>query len=397
MKRHIFSLPALAYTILLFSCSKMERQDYNDNSLPAPPSVSNISVQSKPGGAVIKYKLPSDPNFSYVKADYEIRPGVFRETKASIYLDTLDLVGFGDTDLYNVSIFTVGKNGKESAPTVIQVQPLPAPVTTVFNTINLVATFGGVNVRFENKSRANLAIVVMVDSTGNNDWAPANTFYTAATDGNFSTRGFEPVAKKFAVFVRDRWDNKSDTLIKSLTPFYEEILDKGKMAPYVLKTDAASISQYPLSKIIDGIVNNGENIYASVNDAGLPQSFTLNLGQQVSISRFKLFQRAGSNRVYAANVPKIFEVYGSNAPSADGNWASWQLLGTFHSFRPSGLPFGKTPTAEDVQYASIDGEDFEFTDPVPPIRFIRFKVLETYGMAGQVCISELTFWGQLLQ
>jgi hypothetical protein len=87
---------------------------------------------------------------------------------------------------------------------------------------------------------------------------------------------------------------------------------------------------------------------------------------------------------------KSFEIYGSNNPDADGGWANWQLLGAFQSYVPNG-----TPTAEDYQFVSVDGQDFDMPEVMPACRYIRFKTTGTYGGGPQVTISEITFWGQI--
>src|SRR3546814_15069887 len=70
---------------------------------------------------------------------------------------------------------------------------------------------------------------------------------------------------------------------------------------------------------------------------------------------------------------KAFEIDGSNNPDADGGWGNWELLGSFTSVKPSGLPFGST-TTEDVEYAVINGEDFDFDGTMSKrARYIRFK------------------------
>src|SRR3546814_638851 len=147
----------------LFGCSEAERLDHLDADKPAPERVTSVEVTAMPGGAVITYELPDDPNLSYVKAVYEIQPGVIRETKASRYYDTLRVEGFGSTGSYPIKIFSVGKNEKSSEPVEVSVNPLTPPVLSVFSSIELDATFGGVKVSFENASKANLAIVVLVD------------------------------------------------------------------------------------------------------------------------------------------------------------------------------------------------------------------------------------------
>lgn len=391
MKKTPYFTAILLLTLLWYSCKK-DQNNYIDPNAPAPAQVTDLKITSMPGGAVVTYKIPMDSNLAYVKATYEIQPGIFREAKSSYYTDTLALVGFGDTLSHEVKIYSVGRNEKESAPIAINVQPLTPPVRSVFETLKMTATFGGVNVSFENSSQADLAIVVIVDTTGLGTWAPVTTFYTSAQNGNFSARGFEPEEKKFAVYLRDHWNNKSDTLTELLTPLYEEMIPK----PYyqlVLPNDATLLGPGNGTSVLwDGIYNDRNNLYASTHTEALPEWFTIDLGRKVILSRFKEYQRR--DYPYNGSVAKTFEIWGSNDPDLNGGWDHWQLLGTFHSFKPSGLPFGQT-NADDVNYAVVNGEDFEFTDALPAVRFIRFKTLETYGTDGQVVISELSFWGQI--
>src|SRR3546814_6381166 len=117
MKKQIFYLLIVLLGAFGQSCKEEARIDYIDESLPAPAQVSNVEIVETPGGAIVTYKLPDDPNLAYVKAVYDIRPGVTREAKASPYTDPLKLVGYGNTDPQQVNIFSeteerrVGKGG----------------------------------------------------------------------------------------------------------------------------------------------------------------------------------------------------------------------------------------------------------------------------------------------
>lgn len=394
--KKIYFIAVLLMAFVWYSCTKEDRLDHVDPNAPAPAQVANVKVEANPGGATLTYKIPKDANLAYVKAVYEIRPGVFREAKSSIYTDTLSLVGFGDTNTHPVQLFSVGKNEKESEPVSVQVTPLIAPVNTVFETVEMIATFGGVNVAFKNENKANLSVEVMYDSTGKDTWAPLTIFYTAAAQGNFSARGLKSEEKKFAVFLRDRWDNKSDTLYKTLTPKFEMQLSKDTWRKVDLPTDEKLLAgaTYNLERLWDGLwatLGSGQS-YASGNGTKLPQWFTIDLGRRVLLSRFKAHQ-APSSHLYVGSAVKTFELYGSNSPNPSGSWESWQLLGTFRSFKPSGLPLNQT-SPEDKNYANFLGEDFEFETPPPPVRFLRWKTLETYSSTGQVVISELTLFGE---
>ncbi|MBB5437387.1 hypothetical protein HDC92_001059 [Pedobacter sp. AK017] len=395
--KKLYFITSVLIASLLYGCAKEEREDHIDPNAPAPAQISNVTVKAQPGGAKLSYKIPQDANLAYVKAVYEIQSGVFREAKSSIYADTLALVGFGDTREHEVKVYSVGKNEKESAPVLVKVIPQTPPVQSVFSTLDLVSTFGGVTVSFDNLTKANLAIEVMVDTTGQNTWAPVSTYYTAAVKGKFSARGMKSEEKKFAVYLRDRWNNKSDTLTKMLSPKYETQIPKTGWVSMQMKLDSWQPvnSGYSVSKIWDGkwAVLTGDS-FASPNGSPLPSWFSIDLGKKVLLSRFKEHQ-APTSHLYTGSAVKKFELWGSNTPSQDGSFDGWVLLGAFESFRPSGLPLGTPATAEDKNYGNFLGEDFMFEETPPAVRYLRWKTIETYSSTGQIVIAELTLFGEI--
>lgn len=391
MKNLIYTL-ATVCILIITGCTKGDRLDHMVSSTDAPQQISNIKVAEAPGAATITYSLPNDPNLSYVKAVYEISAGVFREAKSSRYTDTLRLVGFGDVRGHEVKIYSVGKNEKASAPVVISVTPQIPPVRSVYETLAMIPTFGGVNLKFENETKAELVISLLVDSVGNNIWVPVTEFYTGASIGSFSVRGFDIKKRKFAVVLKDRWNNRSDTLVKEISPLFEKLLDRTKMKGLMLPNDAVVLGpSNTVDKLFDGKFG-GVDPYGTTNASVFPQWFTIDLGQKAVLSRFKSFQRPAPFS-YGLSAVKVFELYGSNNPGTDGSWTNWQLLGKFNSFKPSGLPYGQINDS-DVNYAATKGEDFDFNELMPPYRYIRFKTLETYDMSGQVAIVEMSFWGE---
>jgi len=380
--------------VALWQGCKRETDAYIDSEAPAPAQVSNLKVESTPGGAIITYKIPLDPNLFYVKAEYEIQPGVFREAKSTYYTDTIALVGFGDTLSHEVKLYSVGRNGKESESLSVNVTPLTPPVRSIFETLELSATFGGVFVSFKDSTQANIAITLMVeDSMGTGTWETLDTYYTAELEGLFSSRGLDSVERKFGVYIQDHWHNRSDTLIAHLTPRFEEPIPKNKFSAFHLPTDnwEPVDPKYGMENIWDGIEQNGENIFAPWTKP-LPEWFTIDLGQKVIFSRMKLFQRI--SHPYNGFWIRKFAIWGSNDPNPDGSWESWELLGTFDFKTPSGLPWPQY-TADDLAYART-GQDFAFPDGLPAVRYMRFEVLENYSMTGQFTIAELSFWGLLV-
>lgn len=385
--------------MLIASCKEQTRFEYINPDEPAPAGFKDVSVSPMPGGAIITYNVPQDPNFLYAMAEYEIQNGRQMEAKASKYNDTLRLEGFGDTLSHEVKIYSVGKNGKRSEPLVETFRPLIPPINQIFRTLSMKATFGGVQVEFENKLKENIVIEVMVDTTSLETFSTLQNFYTGASSGVFAVRGLDTIEAKFFVYLRDRWDNVSDTLVQAIKPLFEEEIPKATWKAVHLPTDTyePAASSYVLENLWNDNINGfGGAIFASTNAGTMPQWVTIDLGMNVIMSRVIIHQaEQGTEHFYQGSAPKIMEIWASNNPDSDGSWESWDSLGTFHSFKPSGLPLGQWDE-EDGIYGWLQGESFEFVEILPPYRYVRLKTNETYGGGGQVVISELDVMGRIV-
>lgn len=162
--------------------------------------------------------------------------------------------------------------------------------------------------------------------------------------------------------------------------------DKSLFSEYRLPTDIGSEYGWILPHLWDGITGQDQGFHTG--GYGMPQWFTINLGQEVQLDNFRLWQR--ENALYNVANPKVFEVWGSNNPNADGSWDSWTKLQTFTSFKPSGLPAGQNSDADNA-YAKA-GEKFVFPAGIPTVKYLRIKVLQTWGNTTYLHLSELTFF-----
>lgn len=410
MKRSLY-IVLISLLFVVSGCKEEGRLDHIDMSAPAPEQIYDITMRATAGGAVLKYKMPKDENLLYVKAVYQIETGAIHTTKASCYEDSLVLEGFGEVKPYPIQLYSVGRNEKESAPVTYEVTPLTPAYLTAFEHLELKAGFGGVSVSFKNPDKAALAIVLMGDTANTGEYIELETFYTEASMGSFPFRGLKEKESKFAVYLRDRWEHYSGTKEALLTPLYEEVIPKNKFKNAALPTDMyepveGNYNLYAIEQLWDGVATDRNKMFATTKSAPIPQWFTVDLGRTATISRVKLHQRGKGSRgeiqVYSGSNVRKFELYGSMAPNPNGDWDdSWIPLGTFVSNKPSGE--GTTVTEEDHQYACIDGvnydlEESEFApDPFVPVRYLRFKVLETYmgqTTSGSIWISELDVFGQ---
>ena len=401
MKNYIVSIFIVFF---LISCSdEVWRGIPISGDTPAPPPVTDVQVTAIPGGAVINYTLPKSDHLLYVMGEYTLGDKIV-EKKSSLYSNKLTLEGFPDEREYSVRLYSVSRDGVKSAPVNITVTPLTPPIISIYNSIVMEPTFGGVRILFDNENESEVKLTVLTtDSIG--DMIISDIHYTSRKNGNFSVRGFESEERLFGLYIQDRWNNTTDTISTTLIPWFEEELDKFRFSPLTLPSDTYEnhLSGTILSNLWNGLWGGGTNsyIFHTKPNTGIPQWFTFDLGVQARLSRFKFHHRhasssgSASDGQYSAGDPRKMEVYGSNAPNPDGSWDdSWTLLGSFESIKPSG---GSGWTSEDIQFACIDGEDFEFPSLEEGYRYLRFKITEVWGGVTYIYMEELTFWGEVLE
>src|SRR3546814_836919 len=224
----------------------------------------------------------------------------------------------------------------------------------------------------------------------------ADRVYTKAIDGQFATRGFQPELRRFGVFVRDRWDNRSDTTFIELAPWPEEEINKDNFV--IINLPGDNTIQHccgdGISDVFDGNFNSSDAFHTKPTN-GIPVSFTVDLGETVSLSRLIFHHRRGGGAgagdgAYKAGDVKVFEIYGRNdPPESDGSWDNWIKLGTFESKQIS------NDVNENHQFAVVDGEGFDFPLGTPPVRYLRYRATQPWGGLTYIYIGELTFFGNL--
>ena len=201
------------------------------------------------------------------------------------------------------------------------------------------------------------------------------------------------MARKFGVYIKDRWNNRSDTLIKELVPIFEKQLDRTKFQEIHLPTDQLAAWGWVMPNIWDGVIVNNTNVDKPgfhTSPGVWPQWFSFSLGVKSKLSRYKFWQR-GSWVAFTDRNIKKFEIWGSNDPASDGSWDSWTKLLECESIKPSGLPIGQQ-SPEDLALVGA-GEEFIFPDNTPAVKYIRIKVLQTWSGAQSFYIMQVAFWG----
>ncbi len=376
--------------VLLFIAGACVQEPVGQQPIDAVPPgpVSNVKVENTPGGAILTFSLPQDEDLLYVKAVYSLKEGIMSESRSSLYSDTLRVAGFGDQNPRIVKLIAVDRSRNESTSVEATINPLEPAVTTIGTTLNLVADFGGVHGFWVNPGRAEISVVVLKEDN-NKEYVPIQTFYSSMENGEGAKRGMDTIVGNFALYVQDRWENRSEIKYFTLKPLYETKFDRLKFREVSLPNDEKAAWGWVMPRLWDDKIGD-QGFHTAQGSGRWPHSFTIDLGVTGKLSRVLEWQRQGSWIYQHGNIYK-FEVWGCTTLDPTGNWASWTKLMTCVGKKPSGLPLGQT-SAEDKAWA-LAGEEFLNSPLNPKVRYIRIKVTETWANGDFIHLSELQFYG----
>jgi len=406
MKSKYISLLILLMLATAISCRKYD--NYNEpvsTDKTKPELVTNVTVINFNGGAYIKYSLPTSGNVLYVMADYKINDKTSRQTKSSYYSDTVMVEGFAKSQEYEVTLHTVSRANVMSDPLVVKVHPTTPPYLLVRPSLALAPDFGGVNVTAINGLKKAIGVILLAFDTASNSMQIQDQHYANIDTINYTVRGFAPVPRKFGVYVTDQYGNVSDTLIQTITPIFETILDKSKFFPYVLSSDSPIGYGWILNNLWDGKTDDNSAGWHT-NPGGIqPMVCTFGLGVTAKLSRFVLWERPGTF-TYGHGNPKKFSLWGSDKASpvnaqlpktaAVGTViGDWTNLGNYNYPDP---PSGFSPTLAATNAADqafvLAGVNFNVPLTSPASRFLRICVSETWSGGDFAHIMEISLYGK---
>jgi hypothetical protein len=401
MKKVLYIITAIMLVGMTGCKEDFVGQPPTDKQAPAP--VKNPVAESIPGGAKITYELPNDADLLCVKAIYAIN-GVERNTSASLSSNVLEIRGFGTTESQTVSLYSIDRSGNMSTPVLVPITPGIPPILPIIESVQMREAFGGIQLTWRNESKADVAIYVL-GMGKDGEMEEIDIIFSNSIDGKYNVRGQEAVERQFGVYVRDRWDNISEIKTATLTPIYEETLDKTLLLRKTLPGDNETSSGFGGWYHINNDIWQTDDIWETETGKS-PILFTIDLGFTAKLSRYALWHRGHNDWEYIHHNPKYWTVWGTSTikeGQSDKYWtaeaegegwkADWVKLADCVSFKPSGMD---TPvTQEDRDYAHL-GFQFDMPLEAPPMRYIRFHVTETWGGGNMLHISELTFWGTVI-
>ena len=202
-------------------------------------------------------------------------------------------------------------------------------------------------------------------------------------------------------------ENCIDTFYTNFTPINFTLIEDEKLDRLLFKRWNTVVPYtgyvgWDIENMWDGVIPSGTTAALSgepgylsntaQNVSVAPWDFTFDLGQMVKLRRFIFYSRL-NNQQYTVTHPKRIELYASPTPNVTANLDDWIFLGEFNSIKPSGLATGFT--TEDTNHA-MEGEEFFTTDDSVVVRYLRFRVMETWVTPTgnhTIAILQLVFFG----
>jgi hypothetical protein len=394
-------------SIIVLNGASCKRDDGTNFPVSAdktkPGVVTNIKVDNYNGGAHITYTLPNSHNLLYILAKYEIRNGVSRETQASYFSDTINVEGFAQAKEYTVTLYSVSRSNVMSDPVTVKVNPKTPVYQLVRQQVTLQTDFGGLKVQSLNTFKKEVGIIVIGMDKSTHQLEIQDQHYTNVDTIDYSLRGYNSTAQDFGVYITDKFGNISDTLVRNITPLFEEMLDKSLFSGYPLATDDPIGFGWSLSNLWDGRTDGGSAGWHTLPGEVPPFICTFNVGRTYKLSRFVLWERP-DDYAYTYGNPKIFTIWGSNVAqprniqlplsSAEGDVVGdWINLGNFrYPDPPSGLPSGSINSSDKAFV--LAGVNFNVPLSAPPVHFIRIAVGLTWANTDFAHAMEISLYGQ---
>lgn len=400
----------LCMTVFLHACSDEKVERLSSDGV-APGVLNDVVVTNTPGGAELSYKLPVDEDLLFVEAQFE-QKGVMRNVKSSCHESKLIIDGYADMEEHSVQLFCVDRSNNYSEPVTVTIKPEENPIHAISRSIKMEKGIGGIDIEWKNELNT---VVNMLFYAADDDGVMqlVDLLSTSAKDGSFSLRGFDDQERRFAMQVRDHWDNISDTVSGYFKPRFEEAIPKKDYKRMILPEDNTTNRSdwWPFDQMFDdvtGVDNNGWHTQDPETEHGV--YFTIDLGHKVEFTRYMLWHRGGYE--YQHHNPKRWKIYGrlenpenlfQTYPESDSEyWAegfkddteNWTLLMECISDKPSGFD-NPVITPEDVEFAN-HGFDFIFPEGMSPVRYLRFTIDETWGGSLALHINELSFFGKIV-
>jgi len=412
----------------------------------APDKVVVNEVTPQSGALKIDFTLAKgNPNIAQVVASYTNKRGEPMEFKVSRYSSSILVEGLTGTDDVTVELICIDASGNKSEVTYVSAAPLISPVELALNTMKVEPAFGGIKVEWKNTSAQPFTIHVLTEDTLQKGVStlvedPSKTIYSRDSVNTAAyVRQYPSIEQGFGFVISDKWGNRTDTLISSLTPYKEDEIDYRRIEavsffnPTVyagsrdydsyavnsatgIRNDGNAHGAAFVPQTIFNGVRTGNELYGykfvkNLNDPDPANRVTVHdfyatfdLNMDVRLSRVKIYPRTALVYTYTRSSVKRFRIWGTNDANSQ-RWSkfpeTWTLIGEYVGREPVNLA-SLTPEEieyfnENQEYSIAEGNVNPEAQPTESFRYMRLQLMETYNPnEAFYTINEFQMFGEVL-
>src|SRR5690606_30816503 len=451
MKRYItHTFLILASSLMLVSCMNsylgIEQLDLGTNK---PEKLTVDKVVPVPGGLEIYFSLPAgNPNHSQVVATYINRAGVEVEFMVSRYSNKILVEGFYGTNEVTVEMAVVDESGNKSDVTYVRERPQLSPVEIARQSLVASPAFGGVKLERDNNQGLPFAIHVLTEDEIQKGVKtliedPAKTIYSSdSLNTAVYLRQYDNVEQVFGFVLSDKWGNRTDTLIQLITPYKEDVIDYNLVRGVTFFNPNPIYSTVSLDYAVAGVnpvtgldndapthsaafapvtmfngVTTGNHFLARKYYTQPPGSsssertyiddayVTVDLRQDLRLSRVQIYPRASSSYLYSRSSVKRFRIWGTDDENTT-RWSKfpegWTLIGEYEGRMPAN-PASITQEETDYfyyrqEYAIAEDNVNPEATPTASFRYMRLQLMESYTKNENFyTINEFKMFGEVIK
>ncbi len=354
MKRFLIYLKCYCLAGLLISCE-------DDGSNVVPEIITDVETTAGYGEIIFKWTNPDDENFYYVDISFVDSKGLSRSSKVSHFAQGDTITGFADTNSYTFNLTSCSYSGGASSPVVVTASPLEPAFSFVSATIEMVADFGGAVVSWDNETGKE--VTVMVAYLANSGEKVTSTFDASETGKGYIS-GLSATTQTFTVTASDAAGNTSEEKAFEITPLEETAISKTgwSVVGYSSQEPAEGAPNGYVTAVFDDDVSTYWHSQWSEAQPGYPHWFIIDIGKEVTISRFECYRRQDDDRG---------QTECQFLTSRDG--ITWEDQGTY-----------------DFDSSTNDAQSYRMTSN-PQARY--FKYVATAGPNFYAFLGEITVFG----
>lgn len=405
------------------ACKEKDRYAISGEDATPPNPPIYLTYKPLPGGVRLYYEIPDNSNLLSIEAEHTTVVGRNLTFAASYFVDSLDVFGFVNEEIYHLQLYAVNRAGVRSTPVSIDVMPLESALPKVYENIQAKGATRSFFVEWENELTQTLN--VMVD------------FKFKMKDGQnrsltrvFTSR--EPIERRFvldldldenetvniSLRVEDLYGNSTEVKqFGNINLLHDVELDKSKWVLPYSGTIMGSVTMVngsylegKIEQVYDGVINSGEEINYMVSNRGNPWSVLIDLGDVYELTRIITWQRRFSGALEAdddGNIPdRTFDkgiLYGGSNVGVyrmhrwDEETSSWELFSEHKIPTPVGL--------SDIDIIRIhnDKGDEAYIHPdeprfSKPTRWFRYEAVSgfvnNYTNTNANSLSEISLYGR---